>query len=94
MTSAKVPNVKGVRLGHLNRHPAWPELNVGRLDTPTVMRETWREDEADHAKYLDEDRDDHTCLVIRAEAGYESVLEGYGAQLDGERVEVLRDGGQ
>jgi hypothetical protein len=60
MTSAKVPNVKGVRLGHLNRRPAWPELNVRRLDRPTVMRETCREDEADHANHRDEGGEDHT----------------------------------
>jgi hypothetical protein len=60
MTSAEVPNVKGVRLRHLNRRPAWLELNVGRLDTPTVMRETCREDEADHAKHRDEDGEGHT----------------------------------
>jgi hypothetical protein len=60
MTSAKVSNVKGARFGHLNRRPVWPELNTGRLDTPTVMRETCREDEADHSKHRDEDGEDHT----------------------------------
>jgi hypothetical protein len=58
------------------------------------MREPCREDEADHAKHRDEDGEDHTCLMIRAGAGQGRTLEGHGEQLDGEWLEVLRDGGQ
>jgi hypothetical protein len=76
------------------QHPAQPSSDAERLNMPTVMRGRPRGDEADHAKHLDGDGEDHTCLMIRAGAGQGRTLKGHGEQLDEERVEVQADGGQ
>jgi hypothetical protein len=57
------------------------------------MREICREDEADHAKHRDEDGEDHV-FGDQSWGRTGKDLEGHEEQLDGERVEVLRDGGQ